>query len=609
MASSILWGNTATYGPQMYNINGNYKPPAPVVSYSNIEGGWAGDGNIDTDPKFRDVLSGDYRLQADSPCLDTGRNDAVPTDITTDLDGNLRIIDSNGDGSAVVDMGAYEFVIPADAVLLPSFTPSGGLYAAQQAVTITCETPGAVVRYTTNGAEPNENDPIITPEQSVLVDSSLVLKARAWKDNLTASVVRESVYEVAVIIYVNASATGANTGTSWKDAFTDLQSALDAADANSNTEIWVAAGTYKPSREVGGTGSRYRSFQLKNNVGVYGGFRGTEVRREQRNWQLYATILSGDLNDNDNSNIACDEPARQDNCYRVFYHPEGLQLDATAILDGCIVTGGNANDALSVFDCGGGMYNDKLSSPTITNCTFIHNSADSGGGLANGYASNPIVIHCHFISNTAANSGGGIANWDSTPLFVHCDVIGNSAKLGGGMYNDGNSQPMVANSILWGNTAGTGLQIYNGNNAVILSVIYSAIQGGWTGEGNIDAAPLFVNAANGDLRLQAGSPCIDKGSNAAVPAGVLADLVRTPRIVDGNCDGNAVVDMGAYEYLLPGDLNTTCSVDMDDLSLFSPYWLAVDCISPDNCGQADIDRNGVVELADFAILAGRWMED
>jgi hypothetical protein len=77
-------------------------------------------------------------------------------------------------------------------------------------------------------------------------------------------------------------------------------------------------------------------------------------------------------------------------------------------------------------------------------------------------------------------------------------------------------------------------------------VTYSDVDGSYAGTGNIDADPLFVSTA--DLHLQSTSPCIDAGSNAAVPSGVTTDLDGDPRIVDGpDADSIATVDMGAYE--------------------------------------------------------------
>ncbi|HEY3477130.1 MAG TPA: SBBP repeat-containing protein, partial [Anaerolineales bacterium] len=91
------------------------------------------------------------------------------------------------------------------------------------------------------------------------------------------------------IYYVNWDATGADDGTSWEDAYTDLQSALSAASYGD--KIWVAAGTYKPTS---GT-DRTISFTLKNGVAVYGGFAGTETSRAQRNYEANVTVLSGDI--------------------------------------------------------------------------------------------------------------------------------------------------------------------------------------------------------------------------------------------------------------------------------------------------------------------------
>ncbi len=66
------------------------------------------------------------------------------------------------------------------------------------------------------------------------------------------------------IRYVKHDATGNNNGTSWTNAYTILQSALTAA--SSGQQIWVSAGTYQPSAELGGIGSRYQTFKLKKGV-------------------------------------------------------------------------------------------------------------------------------------------------------------------------------------------------------------------------------------------------------------------------------------------------------------------------------------------------------
>jgi hypothetical protein len=98
ITNSILWNNALS-------LQGD--PPCPTcftVTYSDIEGGWPGTGNINTDPLF--VGGGDYRLQMGSPCIDAGTNTGAPDH---DLDQRQRPQDGDGDGTATADVGAYEF--------------------------------------------------------------------------------------------------------------------------------------------------------------------------------------------------------------------------------------------------------------------------------------------------------------------------------------------------------------------------------------------------------------------------------------------------------------------------------------------------------------------
>jgi hypothetical protein len=84
-----------------------------VVTYSNVQGGQPGVGNIDEDPQF--VFDGDYRLSPDSPCIDAGDPNYAAADNETDLEGNPRVTDGDRDGRVIVDMGAYEYVPPIEA--------------------------------------------------------------------------------------------------------------------------------------------------------------------------------------------------------------------------------------------------------------------------------------------------------------------------------------------------------------------------------------------------------------------------------------------------------------------------------------------------------------
>ncbi|MHC4535048.1 MAG: right-handed parallel beta-helix repeat-containing protein, partial [Planctomycetota bacterium] len=201
-----------------------------------------------------------------------------------------------------------------------------------------------------------------------------------------------------------------------------------------------------------------------------------------------------------------------------------------------------------LYCMGGGMCN-IASSPTVTNCTFSGNSTEQFGGGMYNQSIGPALVNCTFIGNTARDGGGGMCNnVNSNTTVTNCTFSENSTGgYGGGMYNFNDSNPTIANCILWNNTASlSGPQISG-----LATVTYSDVQGGWSGTGNIDADPLFADA---DLRLSTGSPCINAGSNAALPPDT-ADLDSdgdTTEPIPLDLDGNArifngVVDMGAYE--------------------------------------------------------------
>jgi hypothetical protein len=176
-------------------------------------------------------------------------------------------------------------------------------------------------------------------------------------------------------------------------------------------------------------------------------------------------------------------------------------------------------------------------------CSFSGNSGFKGGGIYNNAAS-PTLINSIFSANLAIYYGGWIYNDASSPTITNCTSNGNTASTSGsGMYNYNSSSPVVTNCIVWGSGSDP---IYNVSSTP--AVTYSDVQGGYSGTGNINADPQFI-ASPGDLRLKTNSPCIDAGSNAAVPGGLTTDAAGDPRIIDypGIHDPGAIVDMGAYE--------------------------------------------------------------
>ncbi|MGD0571718.1 MAG: protease pro-enzyme activation domain-containing protein [Sedimentisphaerales bacterium] len=470
-----------------------------------------------------------------------------------------------------------------------------------------------------------------------------------------------------VALYVDANSPN-DTGTGTQsNPFRRLQDGINAVQDCNNTEIWVVAGTYKPT-----AGSdRTISFVMKQNLRIYGGFTGTETQRQQRNWVAHPTILSGDIG------IADDN---SDNSFDVVVG------DINSILDGFTITDGNANDSEGSYLYGGGIYNQagdmtiancKITAnsanagggvynaggnPKIINCTFSENTAGEGGGMYNLWA-NPAIVNCSFVNNSA-DSGGGIYDMGGNPAVVNCALTQNSAGSGGGIY-DYWSNPALVNCVLIQNSADNGGGIFefysnltisnctfNGNisaNGAVLAcdseeqsypstvmfanciiwngsgwlwnndistanIYYSDVNAGWPGTGNINADPLFMGTD--DFRLQVNSPCVDAGSNNLVSADITDidgdgnttepipfDIAGHPRIADGNGDGVAVVDMGAYEQCgLKTDFNGDCTVDFADFAIMAQEWLTSGI-------KADIykDGNNRVDLMDLAVLAEEWL--
>ncbi len=333
----------------------------------------------------------------------------------------------------------------------------------------------------------------------------------------------------AAVRYVTTSGSGTKDGTSWANAFEGMQAALNVAV--SGDQVWVVKGTYKPSYDYGlGGGSRYYHFRMINGVAIYGGFTGTETDISQRTHfglsEANETILSADIGA---------EGDISDNCYHVFYHPEGMMIEnATTALDGFTFTGGNADGSsfhayggaimngswclYKISNCtftsnsgrygaaiynhnysspiisnclffsnsaasnSGAIYNYLNSSPTISNCTFLSNSAQAGAGAlgANRYAS-PTVINCIFISNSAVNVGGALGiSFNSSPVFTNCTFSSNSSSLGGGVYVD-NSFLTFNNCVIWGNTSLNGKQFYidgGSSNTATVTMNYSCYSNG-----------------------------------------------------------------------------------------------------------------------------------
>jgi hypothetical protein len=333
------------------------------------------------------------------------------------------------------------------------------------------------------------------------------------------------------IAYVNTTVASSGDGTTWTTAFKTLQEALTVANSCPIvTQIWVAKGTYYPTADESGNTSpanpRTKTFVMKNNIAIYGGFVGNEASNYDlslRNFVTNETILSGDIDQNNTLD--------NNNAYNVVVN---INTNNTAILDGFTVTGGYADSDIGYPDRrarGAAMYN-NTSSPTIRNCIFSNNLAVYG--IAYNVVSSPTFTNCVFVQNQSTafwNEAGG------TTGLINCTLSANASMI----VNGGGTNTLVKNSIFWGNGGGI-------SNTV--TITNSIVQGGYTGTGNLNQDPLFVNqptygsGATGDLRLLACSPAIDKGDDTDNNA--TNDVSGNPRKFE-SIAGGSLIDMGAYE--------------------------------------------------------------
>ena len=295
----------------------------------------------------------------------------------------------------------------------------------------------------------------------------------------------------AQVIYVKHDAIGVNNGSSWTDAYVNLQDAINAA--NSTDQIWVARGAYLPTQNPVSNGTdRDKTFILNKGVSIYGGFVGDESAEfvlENRNLEENPTVLSGDLG------ARCDY---SDNVYHVLFAQGATGL---IILDGFTVTGGNA-DGVGTANIGGSFSRAngggmviRASNVTLNNIRFRDNHAPpvlpvsanvslgNGGAIhvATGTTSSPSIVSINggvFEKNTAYRGGTLHIAGNSTTVTINESSFADNtttevSSFGAAIHIPSGKLDIVNTSFINNRAGGTGGAIYQSGANTEVNIIRS----------------------------------------------------------------------------------------------------------------------------------------
>ncbi len=352
-----------------------------------------------------------------------------------------------------------------------------------------------------------------------------------------------------VVVRVDPQATGAGDGSSWTDAYTTLQAAIDGAETAGGGEVWVKTGTYAPT-----TGSdRSARITLKDGVSLYGGFAGTETMRSERDPRTNITFLSGEIGSSatntDNSiNILNVESTSKDNVIDGFgvrdvYTDNSISstsIGAVYIRDGAItVTNCAFFNNTSTFGAGPAFYSFNSSVHLENILVFDNVGPGDGAVFLGGSSSSNIeskVINSRFYDNSTLQAGAaGLYAFGTLDLINNTFYNNISTGFGGALALQSLHTKNVHNNIFWANS-GTQVSVPTGP-----TILTNNIFQGLTVANNFDFDPLFEDAANGDFNLQLCSPAINKGNNDVLPESLTMDADGNPRVFGGT------VDIGALE--------------------------------------------------------------
>ena len=466
LLNTIMWNNSQQ---EIYIAAGG----SITVTYSNIEGGWTGVGNIDSDPLFVDAGGGDFHLQAASPCIDVG-------------DPNPQYNDPDGTRN---DMGAYYFnqyngpiwhISTTGSDIYGSGTEQFPFATIQNGINRSSDTDTVLVQPGTYVENINYNGKLITVASLFLTTA-------------------DTSYVSTTIIDGNASGSVVTFNNGENSASVLSGFSIINGDNNRGGGIYcISSSPYLNHVTISGNSASVSSYPYGG--GIYCNGSSPYLNHVT----ISGNSVSGIANYGNGGGIYC-----------VYSSNPNMQ--------NVTISGNSANGY------GGGILCSSSSNPNLENVTIVSNSANEYGGGICCFSSNPSMQNVAITDNYSSQRGGGVYCSDSNPILQNVTITGNTGVPGGGIYCY-DSNLVLKNSILWNNQPQE-IIIYTGS----VTATYSNIEGGWAGAGNIDSDPLFADPGSEDYHLSWAnfpipdatmSPCIDTGDpfSPLDPDGTIADM-------------------------------------------------------------------------------------
>ncbi len=394
--------------------------------------------------------------------------------------------------------------------------------------------------------------------------------------------------------HVNASASGSNNGFNWANAFTDLQDALTVAQ--DGDQIWVAAGVYKPTDVVS---DRDASFSISGGISLYGGFPTTgNPGFSDRDWEVHATVLSGDIDNNDPVDADGITPDGDSiagaNSYTIIQLEEILE---DVIIDGFFITGGHSNTtsfAANIQSTGGAIFalnNSGLvsisnveiignmsynggailfsnSNLDLENVQFLNNVSTNTGGSNGGSGirmvegSEVSILNSSFQNNRSSRWGGAILSLQSKLTIVGCNFLDNFGnQLGGAIYAQGDTLSIMGstfadnrNNLTANGESGGAVYVTGTVTEIVNSEFHDNGSRGAGGALRVDGANASLELSNSEFNSNyvpggtAGGGGLFISSN--VPVVQITGTSFVENSTTGSFGGGAIFKQGSNEWLI-----------------------------------------------------------